>query len=993
MKHYRNIFRKAICSFLLNGVIATNSNNYYGTNTSPASSNVNSDYPSTNINSNNNYNNASNNAANNNKNNSNNIYSSENPNDIVTKNVHSMNEENGALFGEISPFPVMDSNGKVTIVPSPQKDQDYNKQLQPQALINSQYTMSSANTPSFPSVLGTRYRGLPTHLDADLNTYIKDPQLNTPSFKRIQRAQASINGVYDEQNNSQTQYTLNQNMGSIGKIALTNEFDQGPLAPAPNSKMEQAGWWEYLAILFGESGDPTALRLILHRLTKLAQLQLGSIDSGRVKASTAFLARNFKTLLLDSFHDFVYDPDYNRNSSMWSSDPGFSKIIRRLVDQMDYFGAQAELEQLFGSNSGLALSMGMRQKEWLRLKLILEQIAWDMKHPNDLIGLWSPTWNLTVPQKLSILAFASNTGANAPLDLNLPNRDLVLARINLIINGEAPRDKNIILKESPLDQAHYKYAKLQANGNLCKSLAETNISRSNQNNSSASGMKQRVEDYCELVELTPNFNQFCQSGPYDSTQIAAILSSAAPLFRTGVIKYINHLERLFWAYNWSGSCIDSREALATLTNQIKVLGPRESIARTGKRVPIEVTDSVQVRLEYLQAIQLTCQNNLQTTGSADVAHIFTLMNYQHLDEALFEWERKYSSVAARLQGYSGGSAIVGGESQLLYQQARAVRIALLIYKYPRSVYIPCLSRGLLTRDPATDLTLLNLTHSLDTRPSGSVFEPLITDMSARSLFMRALYLTGRYTEATGVAREIAAVSGADDLVDEFLACTQLCGSTTRNPCEAIKLYQKLMRNPANGNKQPASAGNNSKVVYSVGSELSGRLCRLGKNTAADALSLRYGKVLTTQATFSAFKRIIDVNYYSDPDDSIDHSKLQGGQARSVVPWFGSLPPAPVEEIITFIPTRKLNFAIQVSLRGIPAIGSKQQGQQGNTGGNGNILVFGKQYNANYLTESNGNGANTAPKLKEANGYLQFESDLKTPNAQFDQNIENNDLNL
>ena len=541
---------------------------------------------------------------NNNFNSRNNVYSSGNPNDIVNfKNIHSMNEENGALFGEISPFPVMDSNGKVTMVPASPKMPRKDNQQQPQLLINSQYTMSSANTPSFPSVLGTRYRGLPTHLDADLNTYMKDPQINTPSFKRIQRAQASINGVYDERNNLQTQYTLNQNMGSMGKIALTNEFDQGPLAPAPNSLMEQAGWWEYLAILFGESGDPTALRLILHRLTKLAQLQLGSIDSARVKASTAFLAENFKTLLLDSFHDFVYDPDYNRNSSMWSSDPGFSKIIRRLVDQMDYFGAQAELEKLFGSNSGLALSLGMRQNEWLRMKLILEQIAWDMKHPNDLIGLWSPTWKLTVPQKLSILAFASNTSANAPLDLNLPNRDLVLARINLIINGEAPRDKNLISKESPLDQAHYKYALLQANRNLCKSLAETKNSSNNQS-SEALGVKQRVEDYCELVELTPNFNQFCQTGPYDSTQIAAILSSAAPLFKTRVIKYINHLERLFWAFIWSGSCIDSREALATLTNQIKVLGPRESIARTGKRVPIEITDSVQVRLEYMQAIQL-----------------------------------------------------------------------------------------------------------------------------------------------------------------------------------------------------------------------------------------------------------------------------------------------------------------------------------------------------------------------------------------------------
>lgn len=928
---------------------------------------------------------------------------------------------NGALFGQTAPFAVMDSNGQVS-VNAPFNSANSNSQINVNAplnpFVNTQNPYwSSGNTPHFPSLLGKRPRGLLTHFDPNLNDLLRDPV----AYNRLQRAAQS-----QSQNRTTTKYT--------------EDIDQGPLAPAPRSLMEQAGWWEYLALLFGESGDSTALRLILHRLSKLAQLQLGPVDAGRVQAATAFLANHFKPLLVNSFQDFVYDPDYTRNSAMWSSDPGFSSIIRRLVDQMDFFGAQEELERIFGPNTAVAVSFGMRQPEWLRLKLIMEQIAWDLKHPNDLIGLWSPAWNLTVPQKLSILAYASNPRVNAPLDLNLPNRDLVMARVNLITNGEQPSN-DLIRKETPLDQAHLSFALLQSNGNLCSNRKGISGNSGNSNTQSqqsqyntqqyntqsqaqsqsqltsleGQGLKKRVDDYCEVVNLTPNFVQFCQTGPFNSTPIASLLASAIEdLFAPKVVAYINHLERLFWAFTWTGSCQDSREVLATLTNQIKVLGPRDELVRKGRRVPSGLADSLQVRLEYLQAIQQRCQSNFAFTGSADVAHIFSLLNYNHLDEALSEWERRFSTVAARLQGYPGGSILVGKEGQFLYQQARDVRIALLIYKYPRSIYVPCLSKGLLTRDPATDLTLLNLTHSLDTRSkkknTSTSIDPLIPEMSARSLYMRALYLSGRFVEAARVAREIAAVSGSDNLVDEFLGCTQLCGSATRNPCEAEKTFDKLISansQGASGNSQtntsdtsgysqntsgysqtntsdtyaqttsdsntqtttqnPSKSSSTAATVYAVGKELSSRLCRLSRNTASDALSLRYGKVLTTQATFSALKRIHDANANAN---SSDPSKLQGGRAESFLPWFGSMPPAPVDEILSFVPTRKLNFVSHVGIKGIPILKSSTGSDPNTSGGNADIWVLGKKYPASILTDQAGDG-NVQPQTKLVNGIFQL----------------------
>lgn len=918
------------------------------------------------------------------------------------------NKDNGALFGPSNPFPVIDSNGRVTYTkPAVDKPVDFNKN----------YYFSSENTPHFPSLYNKVLKGVPhfAYPDSDLNSLPPDHP-----YIRHRRQQAQVSAI---------------------PAVQTDESDQGPLAPAPKSLLEQAGWWEYLALLFGDSGDANSLRLILHRLTKLAQLQLGEGEAAKVQAATAFLADHFKPLLVNSFRDFVYDPDYTRNAAMWSADPGFSSIIRKLVDQMDYFGAQQELDRIFGPNTSVAVSFGMRQPEWLRLKLILEQIAWDLKHPNDLIGLWSSTWNLSVPQKLSILAYASNPRDSSPLELNLPFRDLILARINLITNGEAPKDPNLVKQESPLDQAHYKYAIQQLSGNLCQSLSNTqgnntfgntqdsrlvnddntqNYTQGNTQNvlsTSAAGLSKRVGDYCELINLTPNFNQFCQTNPTDSTPIASLLTASNSLFHHKVIDYINHLERLFWAFTWTGSCQDARESLATLTNQVKVLAPREEMIKKGRIVPPGVSDSIQIRLEYMQAVQQTCQSNIQLIGSSDVARIFSLLNYGFLDKALAEWQRRYSSVAARLQGYPGGSILNGGEGQLLYQQARSVRITLLIYKYPRSVYVPCLSKGLLTRDPATDLTLLNLAESLDVNKSsnstGTRIDPLIPEMSARSLYMRALYLSGRYTESARIAREIASAQDNNDLlVREFLACTQLCGSATRNPCAAQKAYEELLRpgqetaqnmsqeqlqgQPPSQQQQPGQQQqqvkpSTAKTVYTTGQILSSRLCRLSRNTASDALSLRYGKVLTTQATFSALKRYFDMLNFDDVNSTRKwKSKLKGGWSESVLPWFSSLPPAPVDEILSFVPTRKLNFVSQVGINGVPIIQSTPTSQLDNNNsqqGNANIFVLGKEYPMDILTRSNGPG-NTQPLVTNSNGIFQLVSNVQGNNRKRSRDQEN-----
>ena len=866
-------------------------------------------------------------------------------------------------------------------------------------------TDSSATTPFFPSAYGFRPQGLGTHADyvEGLNNHVAATQQSIPA---VQRARLDSLKWIEALKRSQ--------------VALKTEaIDQGPLGPAPRSTFEYAGWLEYLALLFGDAENAQALRQILSRLTRLAQTELGEAEAQKAQAATAFLAAHFEPLLKASYSHYIFDNQFAAHEASWSQDSNFAGVFELLVDKMDIFGAQKHFSQVFGDNAQYALSLGNRQPEWLQLKLVLELIAWDVRHQNDLLSLWSSDWKLTTLQKLSILAYATNPSLSAPLDPNMPHREQVLARVNLITNGIFPKDQKIIATESPLDQAHYKFAQLQLSGALCKNT-KSNLQQQQQSSqqqqqttepvtSEASAFKQRVDDYCELTNLTPTFTQFCQTDSlHDATPIAALLSASKPLFKQKLIAYLAHLERLYWSFLWIGACREAGDVWKTLVEQLKVLQPRETLLRQGKRVPSDVADSVHQRLQYMQVVLQRCSPNVAVTNSPDAARILSLLQFQHEVDALFSWEHVYSQVAARLEGYpQGPSLIVSGESELLFAQARDVRLAILLYKYPKAVYAPCLGRGLLTGDPNTDLTLLNLAHSIDTskqlKGHQQHFSTSVPEVNRRSLYMRAHFIAGDYRVAAQVAREIYGSNKADELAQAVIACTQLCGTDTRNPCEASSVFSALLslttsqpgesQQPQQSQpgesqqsqqpqqQQPQQQKDALKSAYSTGKELSDRLCRLNRNTAADALSLRYGKVLTTQPIFSALQRIM-----TEPKGrSRLTSKLLPGGAESVLPWFGVLPPAPVEDILSFSPVNSGKFVAGVGIRGMPVIKLSTGAQAGEESeadsstpqpsGSNKIFVLGKQYDANYLKE--GERGNLQPKIEVKKGIYQFSTPKST----------------
>ena len=89
-----------------------------------------------------------------------------------------------------------------------------------------------------------------------------------------------------------------------------------------------------------------------------------------------------------------------------------------------------------------------------------------------------------------------------------------------------------------------------------------------------------------------------------------------------------------------------------------------------------------------------------------------------------------------------------------------------------------------------------------------------------------------------------------------------------------------------------------------------------------------------------------------------------------------MPPAPIDEILSFIPTHKLNFVAQVGLNGIPLIKTSTSPAKHN--GKDKIFVLGREYSADILKSANGPGA-TQPQTKLVNGYFQLATDVNKNN--------------
>jgi hypothetical protein len=101
----------------------------------------------------------------------------------------------------------------------------------------------------------------------------------------------------------------------------------------------------------------------------------------------------------------------------------------------------------------------------------------------------------------------------------------------------------------------------------------------------------------------------------------------------------------------------------------------------------------------------------------------------------------------------------------------------------------------------------------------------------------------------------------------------------------------------------------------------------------------------------------------------------------------------VDEILSFVPTRKLNFVSQVGIDGFPIIqpSPEQQGDTNNANlnsqGNAKIFVLGKEYSSDILTKSNDPG-NTQPLVKNLNGMFQLVSKIKDSSGEGKENVHN-----
>jgi len=736
----------------------------------------------------------------------------------------------------------------------------------------------------------------------------------------------------------------------------TEPVDQTLVSPPAKNPMELAGWWEYLALLFGDAGDERILRVLLQRLTRLAQTQLGDTEAGKVMGATAMLQQRFAPL----FSQRITQPAPPAQS-IWDNDARYVAIVTELLERADLSRAKDEWHELVDANPAVTGSDQLQ-----RLQLVLMQIDWDRRYKDQaLIPLWSESWGLANAQKLDVLRYAESVsrGVLGPLQgpsMGMPHRDQVMARVASVVSGDLPSAE---VENDPtntrLDKAYWYFAKRLSTGTLCQSewakegsestggqskspsklstsASSTSASASSASSASASptsaehqGLKSRVDDYCKATKMSPQFSQYCQVQWADGTPLSALLGYSQRLNHDQV-NHVAHLERVFWAAIWANACAEASRALNTLNGQLAV------IQRTRGRAPgnARLNRALLARFQYMQQLARDCVSS--SRGHEHVGGVLSLLLWEHPTEAFVDWEQRFAGVAASLEGYAPPSAHTV-DAQLMHQEARAARLALLLYRYPRAVYCPCLGRGLLAHAPEHDLTLLNLALSLEARAAMAPAMRRVQSATAaeldavgsshplRTMYLKALFIAGRYLDAARVASDLLGIMDAGTpangerlaLVRAILACTRLCGAESKNPCAAVALYEKLQgsvdaRAPAQGAHVQA---------YAAGLGLARASCAMTAQSAApELLSLLYRKVLATDHVFRALNR------------QAPAGTATGRTRHSLVPfqdpWVNVLPVAPAAKILAFAPRVDAVSPAAVVIEGMGRGGGQGGGQGG-----------------------------------------------------------------
>lgn len=567
---------------------------------------------------------------------------------------------------------------------------------------------------------------------------------------------------------------------------LPNPTSRIPLAGTPFKEyVEYVTWTQYLCQQLLRAGDLIRLQGAVARLRELNRGLRGT------QAAIANHAIRRYSNILRVLH--------GRFPMLRRRRDAMANRIFGLLQRGLYSSARRALQSVMQRNDYLRVSPSMKD-----IIIVVGLIQYDGHNSRGILPLWSNNWHLSKNAKIAALirakqlARAVRQGTIDPQVLPpfrpFPRINIVDARA--LVNGGldvTSKFSESFIAGNQLELGMLRMGMLYMQGDNCGAREQWSLTRQFAKNPwqrEAMGvLEQRLTAKCARQQAESTFRAFCQAGTDTAYPIAEALAPGS------ISALVAQKERMFWTQVAIGDCRGAKRALYA----IKAATPDAVFERRSY---------LKERYRFMKEKIKTCRPTQGLYSGRLGRQIIESLERNDLQGAELFWRRQFSS------GMSLSLITVW-------------RTAIMVARYPKIIYAPCVGNSLLTNDEKTNRQLFDfLERTSAGQPSPCRLFGFDDQGQCHLLWMRAAFIAGKTEMMLQAAELLKQQRQYCDEANELVACATLC--TRGDACLAIEKYAQL------GSRYRELAHN------FIGSDLAQQMCRANGPIILDSFYIRDG---------------------------------------------------------------------------------------------------------------------------------------------------------
>lgn len=570
----------------------------------------------------------------------------------------------------------------------------------------------------------------------------------------------------------------------------------GSLANSPRVSLREsvfrevedyAAWTQYLCSLLLRANDMDRLEEAVYRLHQLIQQ----------------MDRSKRAPVQRAYDRFISIINRRREKNPWLHqpvDPVADAIFKALMEG-HFEQAKKEIREIVGGSDYREMTEPMKT-----VMIVEGLVLLDGLNAFTMLPLWKPAWKLSKDEMIAAIMRAKDLTVAArqgeldpttrPAYHPFPQLSKVDARVMANLGRQVMATGNAT--EDALLTAAVRHAKQK----YCS--AQKTLKQAGGDKASLRTLINRLDEQCQADRLDKTYHAFCQVGRTGLFPIAEALQ------RLPEASTVARHERMFWTRIWVGDCrgaaLDMRQILTHL--------PRGLVRRRGY---------LRRRIQFMRDRLRLCRETPGLYCSADARQMMRSIVRKDLPAAEAAWKRAFSANPR-------------------HPLAQLWRTAIMITKYPKSIYSPCTGNSLLSGDPAMDARIFDrvsvLAHGRTVRPCWTSDRE--ERVQCEVLWMKAAYIVGKYNMVVEYANRLERRAGHCNEGHQLVACVHLCGldEVPQEACTALSSYSRMC-------PRTAALPHNK-----IGLDLAERMCQGRREAILDPFFIRHG--LTSQPMLRLF---------------------------------------------------------------------------------------------------------------------------------------------